>query len=427
MITEHPYRPRLRNDLDLVPMATEDGTRLIVVRDPLELAGADGALALRAETAPVLRLLDGSRTLEDIHRALCAVAAPKGGQATAEAIPQDAVQGFIRQLDEVYLLDNQRFQAARQYLVQAFLNRSQRPAALAGKSYPKEKAAARAWVSEFLGPGAGAAPLAAMPLAGREIAALVAPHIELEVGRKLYAAAYNTLRGRSYDRVVVLGVGHNLVDGVFSITDKDFVTPLGTVPTDRLAVRSLRSAAGALAAPDDFVHRGEHSIEFQVVLLQHVLAGPFSLVPVLCGSLYGPLIESGVGRPSALEALGPVIAQLAALLDSPACRTLLVAGVDFSHVGLKFGDRKPGIQLTREAAAVDRQLLAALATRDIETFCHANAKVRDRYHVCGFSTLALLLEVLPAGCRGVELGYQTWHEHSTQSAVSFGAAAFYRE
>ncbi len=426
MVRDNSIRPRLRNDLDLVPMATEDGTRLIVVRDPLELAGADGALALRAETAPVLRLLDGSRTLEDIHRALCA-ATSHNGTATADTIPPELVQGFIRQLDEVYLLDNPRFQAARQALVQAFQNRRQPPAALAGKSYPKDKAAARTWVREFLGEGAGAPPVAAARLAGREIAALVAPHIELEVGRKLYAAAYNTLRGQSYDRVVVLGVGHNLVDGVFSITDKDFVTPLGTVPTDRLAVRSLRTAAGALAAPDDFVHRSEHSIEFQVVCLQHVLSGPFSLVPVLCGSLYGPLIESGVSRPAALEALEPVIAQLTALLGSPSCRTLLVAGVDFSHVGLKFGDRKPGIQLTREAVAVDRQLLAALAARDVESFCRANAAVRDRYHVCGFSTLAILLEALPAGCRGVELGYQTWHEHSTQSAVSFGAAAFYRE
>ncbi len=414
-----PYRPLLRQDLDLMPMTSEDGTRLIVIRDPLELTG-DGTLALHAESAGLLRLLDGSRTVEDIFRTVASIQASNGQAATS--IPFETIKSFLDQLDEVFLLDNQRFQDARRSLVDGFCARRNRDAALAGKSYPEDPSETSAWLDDLLKQESPPAEYA--QLKTREITAIVSPHIELEVGRKLYAAAYNTLRGRSYDRVVVLGVGHNLVNGIFSITDKDFITPLGRVHTDRLAARSLRAAAGPLAAPDDFAHKGEHSIEFQVILLQHVLKGPFSLVPVLIGSLHAPLIESSVPRPLAVEPLQPFIRKLASLIESPSCRTLIVAGVDFSHVGLKFGDRKPGIQLTRDAAALDRKLLKALAARDVQAFCAANRVARDRYHVCGFSTLSLLLEILPESCRGVELGYQTWHEHATQSAVGFGAVAF---
>jgi hypothetical protein len=43
--------------------------------------------------------------------------------------------------------------------------------------------------------------------------------------------------------------------------------------------------------------------------------------------------------------------------------------------------------------------------------------------VCGFSTLAILLELL-AERKGYILGYDFWKEEPTQSAVSFAAVAF---
>jgi hypothetical protein len=102
-----------------------------------------------------------------------------------------------------------------------------------------------------------------------------------------------------------------------------------------------------------------------------------------------------------------------------------VAGVDFSHVGPKFGDDQPAIRITSESKSHDKALLTALATRDVEAFCAESLRVEDRYHVCGFSVLSMLLEILPKQAIGVELGHQVWHETPTQSAVSFAAAAFY--
>lgn len=412
-------RPALRRDIDLMPVTTEDGSRLIVVRDPLELSGHD-TMALKAEVLGVLALLDGNHSVEDIRLRLVAQTA-QAGQLTS--IPVEIVQNFLEQLDEVYLLDNKRYHGARQALVDSFSRLDSRPAVLAGRSYPEDEAGLRGFLDDMLEDDGDQG--VRTSLNGKELTALVVPHIEIEVGRKLYAAGYGLLRGRSYDRVVLLGVGHNLENGLFCLTDKDFETPLGTVRNDRLATRGLREAAGPLAAPDDFAHRAEHSIEFQLVFLQHVLEGPFSIVPVLCGSLNAPLIDSDLGRPGDIAALRPALENLAGMLSNPGCRTLAVAGVDFSHVGMKFGDNMPGIRITRESTALDKALLAALTEKDVESFCAANRRVKDRFHVCGFSSLAILLEALPEQCLGLELGHQVWHEHATQSAVSFGAAAFY--
>jgi hypothetical protein len=42
--------------------------------------------------------------------------------------------------------------------------------------------------------------------------------------------------------------------------------------------------------------------------------------------------------------------------------------------------------------------------------------------VCGFSSLACLLEILP-GTHGQVLHYEVWHEEPTRSAVSFASVA----
>jgi MEMO1 family protein len=411
--------PALRRDIDLLPVQGEDGGQMIMVHDPLELSG-QGSVALRAESLPVLSMLDGAHSLEEIRLHLVAQTARAG---SLTSIPREVVESFVDQLDRIFLLDNLRYREARQRLIEQFSRLRVRPAALAGRSYPGEKKA----LEEFLDTVvlSGGESEAAGALKGRDIAALVAPHIELRTGARLYAASYGALKGRSFDRVVILGVGHNLETGFFSVTSKDFATPLGTVTTDQVAAMGFRDAAGPLNAPDDFVHRGEHSIEFQILCLQRVLKGPFTIVPILCGSLYQPLIVDGVDRPRSVPGLSPALDYLTTLLANPSRKTLIVAGVDFSHVGPKFGDSLPAVRITRDSTVLDKALLACLVRRDVEGFCTANRLVKDSYHVCGFSALALLLEVLPGKAAGVELGHQVWHETPTQSAVSFASAAFY--
>ena len=412
--------PVLRRDINLVPVEGGDGSTMIVVRDPLELSER-GTVAMRAETLKILAMLDGRHSTEDVRMKLVEDSA-RAGMLTS--IPLELVQSFVNQLDQVYLLDNERFRSAREKLVENFSVLKIRPAVLAGKSYPADKEAAGKFIDKILDTGKESRNRFS-ELQNKEIAALISPHIELKAGARGYASSYGTIAGRSYDRVVILGVGHSLERSVFSFTDKDFETPLGLVHTDKQAVAGLRKAAGSLAARDDFAHRSEHSIEFQVIFLQRALEGPFTIVPVLVGSLYELLILGEKKRPREIDGLEPALDYLARLLSDPKERTLLVAGVDFSHVGLKFGDGLPASRITGDSTAHDRALLSALVQSDVEAFCAAGRLVRDRYHVCGFTALSILLEILPEKVTGVELHHEVWQERETKSAVSFASAAFY--
>ena len=412
-------KPCLRRDIELVQAAAQDGSPMIVVRDPFELAD-EGNVAIRSEALKLLVLLDGSRSIEELRLELLAQSA-RAGQLTP--IPIEVLQSFLNQLDKAYLLDNRRYREARRNLVEQFSGIETRPPVLAGRAYPEEKHE----LVKFLEGILAERPTEEIPqeLQGKKIRALVAPHIELRTGRKLYASAYSTIRGMSFDRVVILGVGHSLESGLFSLTEKDYITPLGRAETERIAVKKLRLAAGPLATGDDCTHKREHSIEFQLIFLQHVLKGPFKIVPVLCGSLFEQLIRGETNRPRGIDNLVPALDCLASLLRDRRKKTLIVAGVDFSHTGPKFGDQLPAIRITGASTEHDKALLGALTAGDVESFCEVSQRVEDRYHVCGFSALSMLLEILPKQTKAVELGYQVWHEAPTQSAVSFAAAAFY--
>jgi AmmeMemoRadiSam system protein B len=200
------------------------------------------------------------------------------------------------------------------------------------------------------------------------------------------------------------------------------VTPLGRAKTDGEVVRALARAGGAAVSPDDFAHRKEHSIEFQVMFLQHVLRCPdITIVPILCGSFQN--FFERYNRAAEIPGVGSLLSQLREIVLDSRRKTLLVAGVDLSHVGPKFGDRFSATGYEPEVRQHDRFLLDALCEQQVEAFWEEERRTDARYRVCGFSALACLLELLPPG-RGEVLGYEFWNEQATQSGVSFAAVAF---
>jgi len=182
----------------------------------------------------------------------------------------------------------------------------------------------------------------------------------------------------------------------------------------------LMKVGGDILSTDDFVHRDEHSIEFQLIFLQHILGGSyFTLVPVLCGSLLGSL---PIYTREAYRSEGGRFLQV--LADAAKeDETILVAGVDFSHIGQKFGHDMPASFMITESEKHDRELLRLLCDGDAHGFWEESIKVEDKFNVCGFSALACLLEVLPPS-HGKLLAYETYREEPTKSAVSFAAVIF---
>jgi AmmeMemoRadiSam system protein B len=138
-----------------------------------------------------------------------------------------------------------------------------------------------------------------------------------------------------------MGTGHSILEGIYCLSNKDFSTPLGTTRNDRGAYEKLLAAADGAAAPNDFPHRKEHALEFQLIFLQRLLgAESFGWshprgTQHLTTKLPGFAREVGF---SVYEALHEVIYE-------DGRRTLVVAGVDFSHIGSRFSHP---IQLERD-------------------------------------------------------------------------------
>ena len=389
----------------------QEGQEFILVRDQLGLSPEGTALGI-----PLYRfmtLLDGSRSIRDLQTVFMR-------QQGGVLVGSEEVVGLLKDLDTAYLLDSETFRSARDNIVSDFTNRRTRPTSHSGKSYPANPAELSAYLTEIM--VAPPAPVSAESILPGTVRALVAPHIDINVGNKFYGQAYGTIANGTFTRVVVLGTGHRLQDGLFSLTDKDFETPLGLIQNDNEAVESLQGAGEGIVSENDFVHRSEHSIEFQLIFLQHVLKNKnFTLIPILCGSLQWGL--SAYTREAFLKRTGSFLGALREVLMDPDHDTLLVAGVDFSHTGHKFGHDQNARAMENQFREHDQNLLRHLAQMDADHFWKESERVRDRYHVCGFSALACLLEVLPK-CRGTVLGYDIWHEAPTRSAVSFASVVF---
>lgn len=405
-MTDHDH-PRARMDLDLIPLQQGE-SQLVLIRDPLGLVPEGRALPM--QLYEFLALLDGSRSIRDLKTELMR-------RSGGVLVGSHEVEQLLQRLDESHLLQTDRYAQAREQIVRAFGQESVRSCSHCGQAYPEEPTQLRRRLDEVL---QSAASSAHQP-EGR-VVALVAPHIDFSVGSALYGSAYQCLRQASPSRVVVLGVGHQLSSAPFSLTEKNFRTPLGEVRNDQEAVRRLRAAGREMVAGDDFAHKSEHSVEFQVLFLQHLLPDDsFALVPILCASLQPSV--SPYGREAYGRMAGPFLQELARWIAEEGEDTLVVAGVDLSHIGPKFGHPMPATYLESQAERHDRTLLESMRDGDPEAFWIESARVDDRFHVCGFAALACLLEVLPA-TRCHLLGYHMWHEAPTQSAVSFAAAVF---
>jgi len=401
--------PKLRKDIEVIP-TVHDGQQAFLFRDSLGLI--EEPFLLFGDVLHFVGLIDGQRNIRDIQLDL--IRMRKGVFISSEEVEQ-----VIAELDSLFLLDSERYRQQRKRIVSSYALLKKREAFHAGRSYPKNQEELRDFLDSFF---SGTADHFS-DLVGKRISGLVAPHIDLKIGKRIYVKAYRTIQNCPPERVLLLGTGHNLGDSLFSLTEKDFETPLGLVRTDKDWVRELRLAGDKIVASDDLAHRSEHSIEFQLLFLQYLFGTEFLSVPILCGSFQKHLHQAS--RPQEIPGMNRFLEVLRAW-PAEAETSLIIAGVDFSHIGLKFGHRQSASALLMEAKKHDQFLLDALCRGNIKEFWSESRQADDKYNVCGFSCLACLMEILP-GCQGNVLDYDFWEEEATQSAVSYAAVIMARK
>ncbi len=390
-----------------------DGQTYICLRDPTGLAPEPIMLGMGAYF--IVTLFDGRNGIRDIQAAFA--------KRFGEILETEKIDQLVLALDGSHFLDSPSFSAHERAVRDEFLVRSNRPAALAGLCYYDDPASARIELATFFDPpeGPGRTPSAT----GRETpAGIIAPHIDPRRGAAAYAHAYAELMSREQpELVIILGTSHyGAGPELFSATRKDYVTPFGTVPTDRDFVDQLAKLYSGDLFADEILHRSEHSIEFQALFLAYALGvHGYHTVPILVSSFHemigtrtSPAQDPRVR--SMLDALGSMIAR-------ERRKVTVLAAVDFAHVGRKFGDAFAADERTAEDVKLqDLALIENIRRGDPEGFFADIAKDGDARKICGAAPLYTQLALL-SGRQGRLLKYGIAMEPQTESCVSFASLA----
>jgi len=406
--------PKLR-PIEAFPVEVEGETR-IYIRDPLNYTKSQ--IVVSYPVYFILSHFDGRHSLLDVQEAFA--------RQFGQILSSDKIREIIGQLDQLYFLDSERFAQLQQETLDAFRLSAVREMAHADTCYSSQAETFTKQTGAFFsgteGPGLPSLDGQSHP----PVRGIIAPHIDLRVGGPCYAWAYKELAERcDADLFILLGTSHYGMGQLFVSTEKDYNTPLGAVKTDREFIRALQQHYSGDLFADEILHRTEHSLEFQTLFLRYVLGGrrDFSVVPILVSSFHHLVVSQ---TPPAQDPR--VAAFLSALKETIAQsrrKVCFVAGVDFAHVGQKFGDQGP---LTEEfldwVKAEDHRLIQALEKVDHADFFAQIAKDGDRRRICGFSPMYTFLHLVDA-TQGKLLKYDRSVESTTQSSVSFASLAFY--
>ena len=399
---EANFRPKLR-PIDIVPLPQQQG-RKFLLRDPLGYG--EKHLVVGERVLPLLGLMDGSHDLRDLQVA--------ASRAWGELVFMDTIVQLVGRLDKCLFLDSPYFQQERRRREEEFARQRVRRSPMAGQGYPARKEELEAFLESLFVSHEGD-----VSCQGEPPRVLIAPHIDLRLGGRAFVAAYSAWRNLPPgSRVVILGTGHYL-DGLFAFTYKDFETPLGVARTDGEFLRALEEATGLDLRAREWFHRREHSVELQVLFLQYLMGeAPFTIVPVLCGG-----ITPEKSQPWEDREFGTVVSALKGLLDD---RTYLVAGVDFCHLGTRYGDSYPARSREADLAlAHDKRLWEAILAREPRAFLEKALEGGNPYKVCGVAPLFVLLSLLEGRDLEGGLFLQDVAYMDEGSLVSFSAGGFW--
>ena len=121
-----------------------------------------------------------------------------------------------------------------------------------------------------------------------------------------------------------------------------------------------------------------------------------------------------------------MVQALKSLLQERKGNALLVAGVDLSHIGRKFGDQLPSDAILPQATANDKSVLSFLAQGDVENVFQNAIENEDRFRICGLPAILIFASLL-AESRSDILHFDTYHERETQSAVNYASMIYTTE
>lgn len=181
---------------------------------------------------------------------------------------------------------------------------------------------------------------------------LIVPHAGYKFSGPIAAQAFQSLVGKNFEKVILLGPAHQDWFLGSSVDTHDFwETPLGLVKVDlSLAHQIIDSKKGILDRP--LAHKKEHSLEVCLPFLQKTLGNDFEIVPI---------VVSQINRDQAQN-----LAQtLSKYIDS---QTIVIVSSDLSHY--------PTAEI---AQVVDQKIIESILRGDPDEFLRTNQELLTQY------------------------------------------------
>lgn len=395
-------------NLDFMPSPSPENPGLFI-RDPYHFS--DAMLIIPPPLVECLECFNGRQTDLDLRAALVRIT----GSFEVEEISRHLVEtletaGFLE--DETFA----RMQAGKR---REFAELPVREPAHAGSAYPADPGELRQTMAEYMEEGAGE-----MAAGADGLFAIAAPHVSPVGGWQSYQAAYRMLRPEHRDRTfVILATSHYGEPERFGLTRKNFRTPLGESQTDAPLVDWLADRGGSAVEMEDYCHSFEHTVELQIVFLQHVLGANVRVLPILCGAYAHSLYQGG--KPEDHDGVKRFLDVLGELRDREGERLFWILGVDMAHMGARYQDSFEAVAgqgVMEGVGGRDEQRIERINAMDAAGFWDLVQQRHDDLKWCGSAPFYTFLKTAPQA-RGELLKYEQWNIDE-RSVVSFAGMAF---
>lgn len=379
----------------------------LLIRDPYRYS--DAILIVPPPLVGCLRVFDGHHTQSDLRETLV--------RLTGDIRVGELQDHLIRTLGENGFLEDDLFEELRESRHREFAEAPKREPVHAGSAYPEEIEALNARMARYMDG-------AARTTSSDNLCGIAAPHVSPDGGWRTYRAAYSVMPPGYRDRTfVILGTSHYGQPERFGLTRKPFRTPLGEAAIDQRLVSRLCEHAGPAVQLEDYCHSIEHSIEFQVLFLQHVYGPEIRILPILCGQ-FARSIHQG-GGPEDDDGVRAFLGALCEMASREGDRLFWVLGIDMAHIGRRYGDEFAAVAdqgEMEEVAQLDAARIREISKGNAENYWALVQEDQDDLRWCGASPLYTFMRAMP-GRAGNLIRYEQWNI-DPRSVVSFAALSF---
>lgn len=401
--------------VDVFPVEDE-GKKMFCIRDPQN--SNTKPLFVSELALYIMTFFNGSNSLDSIIETI--------RQKYGRKIDLNECESLVNMLDDALMLENDHYKENQKLIEDSFINNPTRDAYLSGLSYPEEKEELTKLLDSFYEKAEQKSPNSQEQA---NLRGIISPHIDFTRGGISYASAYREIPESSdADTYIIFGTTHYAQnDNPFILTRKTFSTPFGDVETDKDFIQKLEQRCDWDLFNGEIFHRTEHSIEFQVVFLQHKLGNKrnFKIVPILCNSFHD-FVHNGTS-PEEDGKIFKFLSEVKKLVNEYGNSVFIIAGVDMAHVGPKFGDHE---EVNEETLSwiKNRDILSLKFTEEInaEGFYRSVEVEKDRRKVCGLSSIYSMLKVTDATF-GRILDYDNALEEDTGSVVTYASVGYYKD